>query len=156
MYNAAGAEASQWDGTDMIFGWGWGLPHSKETFSQSKGQYGMGTGSYYALPTFQMSSFEAYVESKTMWKQEIAVENAGGFNGGLGEWHGDMNPFADEGIIQGGMCAGGDAWHRGLLLGIVQNGLVLNAYVTRLETLHGLDEVDCFIGINPLDAITSD
>ena len=71
----------------------------------------------------------------------------GGFNGGLGEWHGDMNPFADEGIIHGGMCADGDAWHRGLLLGIVQNGLVLNAYVTRLETLHGLDEVDCFIGV---------
>ena len=78
--------------------------------------------------------------------QELAVENSGGLNGGLGAWHGDMMPFSDEQNIKGGICVGGDAWHRGLLLDIVQTGLLYNAYNTPVETLHGLDEVDCFIG----------
>ena len=33
-------------------------------------------------------------------------------NGGLGAWHGDMMPFADEQLIKGGICVGGDTWHR--------------------------------------------
>jgi hypothetical protein len=57
-----------------------------------------------------------------------------------------MMPFADEQGIKGGICVGGDSWHRGLLLDIVENGLLFNAYNTPVETLHGLDEVDCFIG----------
>ena len=48
--------------------------------------------------------------------------------------------------VKGGICVGGDSWHRGLLLDIVENGLLFNAYNTPVETLHGLDEVDCFIG----------
>lgn len=39
LFNEAGAEASQWDGTDMIGGWGWGIPHSKETFSAGYGMF---------------------------------------------------------------------------------------------------------------------
>ena len=41
---------------------------------------------------------------------------------------------------------GGDVWHRGLLLRIVETGLKYNAYNTPVETLHSLTEVDCFIG----------
>ena len=52
----------------------------------------------------------------------------------------------DEQLIKGGICVGGDTWHRGLLLDIVSTGLLYNAYNTPVETLHGLDEVDCFIG----------
>jgi hypothetical protein len=32
--------------------------------------------------------------------------------------------------------------HRGLLLDIVENGLLFNAYNTPVETLHGLGEVE--------------
>jgi hypothetical protein len=39
LFNEAGAEASQWDGTDMLDGWGWGLPHSKNTWSAGYGRY---------------------------------------------------------------------------------------------------------------------
>ena len=49
-------------------------------------------------------------------------------------------------LIKGGICVGGDIWHRGLLKDIVETGLLYNAYNTPLETLTGLDEVDCFIG----------
>jgi hypothetical protein len=128
-----------------------------------------------------MSADQAYVQSKSLWKQDLAVENSGGLNGGLGAWHGDMMPFADEQLIQGGICVGGgeyinhqssgchaftvyllhchlllaftlvwfglpDKWHRGLLLNIVETGLLYNAYNTPVETLHNLTEVDCFIG----------
>ena len=58
-------------------------------------------------------------------------------------------PFADEQTIAKnpeGMCVGGDVWHRGLLLDIVEHGLLFNAYNTPVETLQGLNEVDCFIG----------
>jgi hypothetical protein len=57
-----------------------------------------------------------------------------------------MMPFADEQLIKGGICVGGDVWHRGLLLDIVSTGKLYNAYNTPVETLHGLDEVDCFLG----------
>ena len=118
----------------MIGGWGWGIPHSKQTFSAGYGPY------------WEMSADQAYVQSKSLWKQDLAVENSGGLNGGLGAWHGDMMPFADEQLIKGGICVGGDQWHRGLLLRIVQTGLLYNAYNTPVETLHNLTEVDCFIG----------
>jgi hypothetical protein len=49
----AGAEASQWDGTDMLMDWGWGLPHSKKTYSAGYGPY------------WTMSAESAYVESKS-------------------------------------------------------------------------------------------
>eukprot|EP01052_Picozoa_sp_SAG31_P014514 SAG31_NODE_905_length_11119_cov_2.887931_5_plen_63_part_00 len=55
-------------------------------------------------------------------------------------------PFADEQLIKGGICVGGDSWHRGLLTKIVETGLVFNAYNTPVETLHNESEVDCFIG----------
>ena len=135
LFNEAGAEASQWDGTDMVDGnWGWGVPHSKKTFSAGYG------------PFWRMSAQQAYVESKALWKQELAVESSGGLQGGLGAWHGDMMPFADEQLIKGGICPGGDVWHRQLLLRIVENGLLYNAYNTPVETLHNITEVDCFIG----------
>jgi hypothetical protein len=38
-----------------------------------------------------------------------------------------MMPFADEQSIAAnpkGMCVGGDVWHRGLLLDIVETGLL--------------------------------
>ena len=134
LFNEAGAEASQWDGTDMVGGLSGGFAHSKKTFSAGYPQYG------------SMSAMEAYVQSKSLWKQELAVETSGGMSGGLGEWHGDMMPFADEQLIKGGICVGGDVWHRGLLLNIVEKGLLFNAYNTPVETLHNLTEVDCFIG----------
>ena len=56
----------------MLCNWGWGFPHSKKTYS--------------AGPYWQMSAESAYVESKSKWKQELAVENSGGLNGGLGLW----------------------------------------------------------------------
>jgi hypothetical protein len=36
------------------------------------------------------------VESRALWQQDLAVEMSMSF-GGLGAWHGDMTPFADEG-----------------------------------------------------------
>ena len=68
------AAGIQWDGTDMLCNWGWGFPHSKKTYSAGHGPY------------WQMSAESAYVESKSKWKQELAVENSGGLNGGLGLW----------------------------------------------------------------------
>ena len=53
----SGAEASQWDGTDMLMNWGWGLPHSKRTYSAGYGPY------------WTMSAESAYVQSKSLWKQ---------------------------------------------------------------------------------------
>ena len=50
--------------------------------------------------------------------------------GGLGEWHGDMTPFSDEQNIEGGLCTGGNAWHRAMLVNIVELGLLYNAYNT--------------------------
>ena len=71
---AAAAAGIQWDGTDMLMNWGWGFPHSKKTYSAGYGPY------------WQMSAESAYVKSKSKWKQELAVENSGGLNGGLGLW----------------------------------------------------------------------
>ena len=68
----------------MIGNWGWGLPHSEKTFSAGYGPYWEG------------SADAAYVASKSLWKQELAVENSGGLVGGLGLWHGDMMPFAGK------------------------------------------------------------
>ena len=47
--------------------------------------------------------------------------------------HGDMMPFDDEQTIAEnpkGMCVGGDLWHRGMLLIMVEYGLLFNAYNT--------------------------
>jgi hypothetical protein len=66
--------------------------------------------------------------------------------GGLGEWHGDMEPFADEQNIKGGLCVGGNVWHRQMLINIVELGLLYNAYNTPVDTFHNLTEVDCFLG----------
>ena len=41
--------------------------------------------------------------------------------GGLGEWHGDMEPFSDEQTIKGGLCLGGNVWHRQMLVNIVSD-----------------------------------
>ena len=68
----------------VIGNWGWGLPHSEKTWSAGYGPYWEG------------SADAAYVASKSLWKQELAVENSGGLVGGLGLWHGDMMPFAGK------------------------------------------------------------
>ena len=69
LFNAAGAEASQWDGTDMVGGLSGGFSHSQKTFSAGYPQYGA------------MSAQQAYVQSKALWKQELAVESSGGMSG---------------------------------------------------------------------------
>ena len=46
-----------------------------------------------------------------------------------GQWHGDMEPFSDEQNIKGGMCVGGNVWHRQMLVNIVELGLLYNAYL---------------------------
>jgi hypothetical protein len=51
------------------------------------------------------------MESKALWKQDLAVEMSMTY-GGLGVWRGDMTPYTDEQSITGGICAGGDPWHR--------------------------------------------
>ena len=57
-----------------------------------------------------------------------------------------MTPYADEYRIQGGWCAGGDVWHRQILLHIVDQGLLYNAYSTVIEAMHNHSEIDCWLG----------
>lgn len=133
LFNELGAEVCQWDGAEFqptIAGWG--MNHSNQTWD---GPTTLWNG----------ATQQAFIQSKALWKQELAVEMSMSF-GGLGQWHGDMTPFSDEQNIKGGLCTGGNAWHRQMLVNIVELGLLYNAYNTPVETFHNLTEVDCFLG----------
>ena len=106
LFNHAGAVTAQWDGMDVEMSvHGWDIPHSSATFNagfkthQEMVEQDCGYNGSYSWPGHQL---QAFMESRSMWKQPVALEMSFGLSGlRTTDMLNTMDPFADESTIQG-------------------------------------------------------
>jgi hypothetical protein len=90
---------------------------------------------------FYGATFAALEEARELWIDPPAVELSYTPIGD-GKWKGDMEPFGDEGagVVS---CAGGGGWHRRMLQGMYEDGMIYNG--TALDGVTQSD-MDCWLG----------
>eukprot|EP01045_Picozoa_sp_COSAG04_P000655 COSAG04_NODE_17_length_40288_cov_9.152728_11_plen_1187_part_00 len=153
LFNHAGAVTAQWDGMDVGMSvHGWDVPHSSSTFNagfkthQEMVEQDCGYNGSYSWPGHQL---QAFMESRSMWKQPVALEQSFGLSGlRTTDMLNTMDPFADESTIQGyphSLCVNGDAWHSKMLLSMHESGKYVNAYDTPVGSM-SLPSIDCWLG----------
>ena len=135
VYNEVKPVASQWDGAEFQIAFKpWGLPHSRQTVGEGRDEL------------FLRSTMAAFMESRKLWQEPVAVEFSFS-DSGLGPWPGDMTPFSDEGNIKGNdLCQAGDVWHQEMLANMLDSGTVYNAYNTAISHMKTPSGADCWLG----------